>query len=62
MLDIDGITKLNKWSPTVEVLECLINALDQQTDDEFIYDDEENTVISFEDAREVLAQLRDAHK
>lgn len=58
----DGATRLGKWSPTVEVLECAINALEQTTDNDFIYDDEENTMISFDDAREVIAQLREAHE
>ena len=55
----DGANKLGQWSPTVEVLECAINALEQTTDNDFIYDDEENTMISFEDARKVIAQLKD---
>jgi len=51
----DGANKLGKFSPTVDVLECLINACDQTTDEEFIYDDEQNTYISIDDARTVLA-------
>lgn len=50
--------KLSEFASTADVLECVVNALQQRTDDEFIYDDEQDTLITFDDARKVIAQLR----
>lgn len=52
-------TKLTKNGSAADVLECVINAMYEQTDNEFIYDDVENRYVSFDDAYKVVDQLRD---
>ena len=55
-------TKLTEFSPTADVLECLLNAHQHNTDDCIIYDEVHTRVVTVGSVREVIAQLRDANE
>jgi hypothetical protein len=56
----DEMTELNEFSSAADVLECVVNAMFEMTDNEAIYDDVENRYVSFDDAYKVVEQLRDS--
>ena len=51
-------TVLTVESKASDVLECAINAIEQMSDNYFIYDDDSFTNIEIKDARMVVTNLR----
>ena len=60
MISANERRQLDKFSSASDVLECVLNAYCQRTPAvNNVYDDDNDTIMRIDDARDVIAQLRE---